>query len=357
MPFVHVANTNFEFELNQGSSKSIEENWSKNPLCLQLQFLPLLFAAPDDIVAVTRLPSQTFLNQLKYILNVEDLPRVISLQEKISFRNFKCVSWGPSRQVQAWASQHNIDYPIPKEWAMIRKINSKAFSFNYSPFSEAKLIHHRDDLKNWLNQASNPKVLKTCFGLSGIGHLLINESTDFNRIVAFCTKEWNLQQPLIGEPWLNRIFDFSTQWTLSPDGKAQLLGPTVFQTRPNGRYLGTFAGNEEKIFGDYLPFLYEHIRLAGDALQDLAKSGYFGHVGIDALLYRCEQENKIKLYPIVEINGRQTLSLVALRLQQQYYPDQVVQLSFQKQRTGLLGLLPSSLGSINFVQNLVFEAL
>ena len=53
---VYIANTNFEFELAQPTTLSLQESWRKRPHCLQLQFIPLLFAESTDTVAVLHYP-------------------------------------------------------------------------------------------------------------------------------------------------------------------------------------------------------------------------------------------------------------------------------------------------------------
>lgn len=355
MTIVHIANTNFEFELTQTSSQPIEESWKRHAACLQLQFLPLLYASSSDIIAVTSLPESSFLQNLKTLLNIPDLPQLISLQEIEPFQGHSCVSWGPSLQVQTWASQRNMQYSLPTNWHTIQTINSKAFSFNYTSFKEAVLIHNLTTLKQWLKEVPYPKVLKTCFGLSGLGHLIIDENTNPKKIEDFCNREWKAQRPLIGEPWVKRLFDFSTQWLLTASGNQELLGATVFQTQSNGRYLGTLTGPQELIFQSYLPFLYEHINLVKKMLTDLTNLGYYGHVGVDALIYWSEETKEVKLYPIVEINARQTLSLVALRLQKIKFPEHVIRLSFDKKIDSLRRLLPSSLENIFFKQNIWIE--
>jgi len=355
MPILHIANTNFEFELKNNFTQNLETSLSQNALCLQLQFLPLFFAAEDDYILTTHSPSKEYLSLIKKILGNKELPHFITYDNREKLPDLTCISWGPSQQIVKWTANRNISYTIPKEWEKIKQVNSKAFSYHYSPLKESCLIFNFSDLSTWLAQQDYPKVLKTCFGLSATGHLIINQEHDLKKIEKFCQDEWNGHLPLIGEPWLKRVFDFSTQWYLSPDGKSQLLGSTVFQTRKNGGYLGTFAGTTEILFDPYLSHLYEHIEIAKKVLQDLFSQGYFGHIGIDALLYYCSTENKIKLYPVVEINGRKTLSYVALRFQQIHYPNQILYFAFEKHPFSQSGLLPKSLGSTTFKQNLIMK--
>lgn len=361
MANVYLANIDFEFELANPQTLPIKQCWERHLTCLQLQFLPLLYTSPNDLVAVSSLPDPSYLNTLQQLLN-SPLPTLIRLVEMEPFYKQTCLSWGPSQQVDGWARQRKMNYSIPSDWSMVKKINSKAFSVNYSPFEESALIDSYPALKDWLNSFPGAKVLKTCFGLSGLGHLIIDERTAEEKIVAFCNKEWRAGRPIIGEPWLNRIFDFSTQWFLHKDGMVELLGSTVFETNPSGGYLGTLAGPENLIFHSYLPYLHEHIHIVRSMLRDIHELGYFGHVGVDALLYKWPQNDEVFLYPIVEINGRQTLSYVALRIQQLKFPNQIIRLSYKGCTGELTSLLPAQLSNekgkvFSFNRKLVIEAL
>jgi hypothetical protein len=339
---VHVANTNVEFEFAGAYLSNLEESLSQHPLCLQLQFLPLLYAQSDDIVAVTHLPKR------EYIANLQQrwpykLPQLVHLQEVKPFLEKECLSWGPSRQVQTWTMARRMHYAIPQDWQVVSLVNSKAFSLRYTPLSEGALLYDEQELLDWLQKVKGPKVLKTCFGLSGQGNRQINENIPSPRILTFCRKEWQQGRPIIGEPWLDRLLDFSTQWLIHPHRNIEWIGATRFETDSHGTYQGTLAGTEEILFASLEIFLNEHRRIAQKALADIAAMGFFGHVGIDALLYRNAQTGSICLYPLVEINGRQTMSLVALRMQKLLCPNHVLRLRFLQNLSLPFSLLPDAI--------------
>jgi hypothetical protein len=340
---VHVANTNVEFEFANPSLHSLELSLSHNPLCLQLQFLPLLYAQPEDFVAVTALPSESYLIVLQQTgWWPQGLPQLVLLQEHEPFQRKRCLSWGPSRQVQAWAKARQMNYALPN-WQIAQLVNSKAFSFRYTCLSEAALLYNEQALLEWLQEIHGPKVLKTCFGLSGKGNWCIDDNIFSSELLTFCRKEWQQKRPIIAEPWLDRLYDFSTQWLIHSNGQIDFIGATRFETDAQGSYQGTLAGPEDILFVSFEFFLQQHRQFALKALTDIAKMGFFGYVGIDALLYRHPQNQSVCLYPLVEINGRQTMSLVALRLQQRICPHQILHLAFQHRASSLTALLPSQL--------------
>lgn len=358
---VHVANTNFEFELSHPSSLNLEQSLILHPSCLQLQFLPLLYAAPHDLVAVSALPTTAYFLLLEQMgWWPKGLPRLILLQTNQSLKGLTCHSWGYSRQVQAWAQARGLHYEIPKDWATICQVNSKAFSLRYSNLPGAALLANEKELKIWLQEIEGPKVLKTCFGLSGKGHFPFKEIVPSPALLAFCYKEWQEGRALIGEPWLDKLFDFSTQWEIGKKKEITFLGATRFETNAKGIYQATLAGPEEQLFDEQVDFLLAHKQVALQALRDMANLGFFGAVGVDALVYRCRNTHLPCLYPLVEINARQTMSSAILRLQQRLCPQKVLRLSYVAHSSGK-PLLPSALMNakgqlVSFRRNLFWQA-
>src|SRR5580658_7892403 len=147
---VHVANTDVESEYAHPSINPIEHRWNKHPLCLQLQFLPLLYAEPSDLIAVTALPSHDYLDDLLqtgwWPLG---LPKIVPLKEQEPYMGAHCIPWGSSRQVQSWARARGISYDLPTDWQTICLINSKSFSFRYTCLPEAALLFNLKELKTW----------------------------------------------------------------------------------------------------------------------------------------------------------------------------------------------------------------
>ncbi|MBA2367780.1 MAG: hypothetical protein H0V82_02000 [Candidatus Protochlamydia sp.] len=349
MKIVHIANTNFELELRNGlSNENLADSLKKSPFGMQLQFLPLLTAPSNDIVAVNAFPEAKFLKDLENLnwRQNQTLPELKNLFEIDPFQGTTCVSWGASRQVQQWASEREVTYFGPTDWEMIKRINSKAFSMELEPLKGAALIRNEVEFLDWMGRTKSMGVLKTCFGLSGKGNRVVGEGLN-PQLLPFCHKEWNEGYPIIAEPWLDKCFDFSTQWMIHPDGRKELLGATVFQNDPSGIYQGTLAGPAQDIFGPYHDFLEEHIEHVQVALNIISNVGFFGHLGVDALLYRRQGDQKVLLHPIVEINARQTMSLVALQVQHRWFPDQPIRLSLETLNRPGISLLPLKIPSIS----------
>ncbi len=330
---LHCANTFVEWEIESSPDISLYQAFHHHLVYLQLQFLPLLYADPSDAILVSDLPLESYPHHSLYTL--EDEMPVFSHLE----------SWGASQLVQTWAQRHGIAYDIPR-WNLVREVNSKVFSFVNSPsLPGAALLRDEQEARHWLHHTPGKKVIKTSFGVSGRGHVFIE---DF----PFLHRQWKQGNPVIGEPWVNRIMDFSTQWIIDED--IRYCGSTRCYNDDKGQYRGNQVGPEHSVFGDHLPFLDQHIIEARRCLQHMKHLGYQGHVGIDAMIYTLPQREEPQLHPIVEINARKTMGWVALQLQQRRYPDQLMSLSYEPAQEGLL---PSSLvvkngKKISFARNI-----
>lgn len=330
MSSIHIYNTFFERELETGQQKTLSEWMRSHPAILQLQFLPLLFAGQNDRILVSDLPE-------------DPDPRLRLIDSPLEPGSIASISdWGPSSAIRHWAEKEGYSYPIPPT-ELLREINSKVFSYLYSPrLPGSALLETKRDVTSWIEKTPGPKVLKTAFGTAGNGHFHVGQSRSLE---SFLRPQFEKGLAVIGEPWVERRLDFSTQWE-----NGRLLGATVFENEPNGTYKATTAGPAERIFGPYLWALEAHLETARPLAEKIANNGYSGNLGIDAYIYK---SNGPRLQPIVEINGRKTMSWAALQFQQKKSPGKPLRLSYCPSSEGLL---PSSLvvkgKRIPFLRNL-----
>lgn len=276
----HIFNTNFEWELEKDRNIDLEHSFSK----IHKKNLPLgkLFANPGDTV----------------------FPEKPNQGQTIN-------SWAPSRLIEQYAKKHNLSYTIPP-WETIRKIQSKEFAHTLSPLPLSRILHNSDELESWLKEVPHSHVFKSFYGFSGTGHKF---------------RTTNLSFPVLAEPWVNRSFDFSTQWELKNE-ILNYLGATVLISDERGRYKQTVASRDEKkLFGANYPFLQEQIAYIQNHAHHLTP--FFGNIGFDAFVYNN------RLQPICEINARKTFGYLALYLLSKHPEKQSLSLTFNKD-TGLI---------------------
>lgn len=353
-PKLHIANTFFEWELEKQPACSLSEAFHKHPIFAQLQFLPVLYAEANEGVLLSEQPTAEYLTTLQ-ALNISP-PRMCALLDPM-IADFKEIeSWGPSKLIAEFANSHNLIYSMP-QWDVVRHVNSKRFSFEGAPkLSGACLLYNEVEARQWLGSFEGKKVLKTCYGVSGKGHLIIDDpSFPWGKINSFLQREWEQELPLIAEPWVARLLDFSTQWKIEKNKQISYIGSTLCQNDSRGQYRFNLVGDETTLFGSYLHFLHQHIQMVKPILSNIAQLGFFGNVGIDAMLYTMpDNPQETLLHPVVEINARKTMGWAALKLQRKHFPQNIVRFSFTKTADGYLpkSLVTKSGKVISFNRNL-----
>lgn len=363
MSKILLANTHFEQELNEKELYPLEQALLSHPIYMQLQYLPFLSKEEEDLVAVTHPIDETFLKLLGDSPKLESqYMNGIILSIERTYKNFELISWGKSRQVKQWGELRELTYDMPR-WEIIQEVNSKAFSFeNSKKLENSRLISNQEELENYLSFRIEPAVFKTYFGTSGRGKLVYKRGQDLKALHTFLKSEWGKGRAVIGEPWKERLLDFSTQWHLNKD-KIEYVGLDIFKNSPHGAYLGTWAGPENLLRKKFpilsSDLLDEHLFYSRNILNKILQKGYFGFVGIDAMIFLSSSQ-KISLHPIVEVNARQTMSLHALLFQRRWFPDKIIFWEFVNQIKDKPGLLPAQIilsneSTIKFSKQLYFR--
>lgn len=312
---LHISNTFFEREASGQKGASLIEMTRINPIFSQLQYLPLLYASPEDQLLVTDpLPDS-------YHFPFREQPKALTFDDPLP-KGTHIESWGPSLLIEQFAKERGLLYEMPP-WEVVQKVSSKRFSHSLCPLPGSELLETPSDLsrfpKNW--------VFKSLHGTAGRGRSFSSDP----QLESFAQKEWAKGNALLAEPWCDRLLDFSTQWMIEKTGEITHLGTTECLVGPRGQHIGNIA--PASIEG-----IEEHHGASRAALAEMARLGFFGPVGIDAFSYR--SEGKRLLHPIVEINPRKTMGWVALAIQERHFPDQAITLSYHK--TDQAGLLPPS---------------
>jgi hypothetical protein len=315
-----VCNSFFELELSSNTQQNLL-NWvNTNPMSRFLQFLPLLYKEETDLVLVSSLPIE---RKAECLL-------IDSIDSKKS-RFQEIISWAPSKAIADFASEYGLIYKIPS-FSLVKELQSKDYSHRVCPIEGAELIYNLDDYYRWISKYKGKKVVKKLLDCSGRGHLFeSNESKLFSEM----QNEFKAGRAVIGQPWLERKIDFSSQWEIG--STVELLGLTKFETSARGSYISTVVG--EKWQENIKKQVEEHLRIAFPVLEGIKKRGFFGPVGVDAFIDIHDQ-----IIPIIEINVRKTMSRVALDLHKKIGKGRTLILKIVNSKNGLL----PSVGSKNF---------
>lgn len=200
---------------------------------------------------------------------------------------------------------------------LTKQIASKEFIFSRTPRPKgSKIIHSKEEAEYFFKEHQGKVVFKNFFDSSASGHFF-----EPAKIPSF---------PLIGEIWLERTVDFSTQWIVHRSS-IEFLGVTLLINRSKGGYVGTIVGYD---FPDKKA-LDTHKSLALPLLEEIQTLGFVGNVGFDAFIH------KEGLLPIVEMNPRKTMGFIALKQYKKQPRQEPICLSIKPD--GPSGLLPTTL--------------
>jgi hypothetical protein len=255
---------------------------------------------------------------------------------KESLENIPIKSFAPSEALETFVKSKGGIYDMPP-FSLTKKLHSKEHTFlNSFPLPNSTLLYNENELKNWWKKVPGPKVLKNFFGASGRGHFLSKrDNLDLVGATAFLK---NHPEGVVAEPWKERVLDFSTHWEITKDKMLVYLGATLCHNSPRGVYRKTLVAEEELLFQKYSDFLQEHLSKARKFLIETCASGFFGPIGIDAMLYT---ENKqTHLHPIVEVNTRQTMGSIALALYKKLRWERGLSLKYDLHTQSEESLLP-----------------
>ncbi|MBI5497832.1 MAG: hypothetical protein HY904_22685 [Deltaproteobacteria bacterium] len=148
-------------------------------------------------------------------------------------------------------------------------------------------------------------VLKPVLGFAGGGRVAGRGRTLPARAAARAQAHLRRDGALVLEPWVERLADHSTQLFVDDDLTVRLLFTLVLRNNASGRY----RGNASLPADDPVrPALERAARVAG---RWLAHAGYRGPAGVDAFVYRDPLTGAVEVRPLVEINARFTLGLLA----------------------------------------------
>ncbi len=170
---------------------------------------------------------------------------------------------------------------------------------------------------NW-SHAARERVLGRGMGITGPDYGWIIQRLKRDGVVSW-------------ERWLQREAEIGIQWHITPGQSPQLIAITELLVDARGQYIGTrsmaaprgigFQPVESSKNKDDRLEAYptqdhaEWAQLAAEAtrpiVSDLARRGYFGPVGIDAMRYFDPDSNTSRTRPLQDINARWTMGRLA----------------------------------------------
>ncbi len=204
-----------------------------------------------------------------------------------------------------------------------QKLNSKITSAKLAKelglgFQHGMLISDVDNLKKYLKNSNFKKFLmKDPEGFSGIGHTKIDESTDLEKI--------KITKTMLVEPFYQRVCDIGCTFNKLSNGSYEMFLVENYNNE-KGSFKGGLATSCVDLFlknikDKYQFDLEKSIPLYERIFREYQNMGATSNVQIDSFIFL--EENKLKLYPLVEVNYRKTMGLVMKKLADHFEKEKI----------------------------------
>ncbi|PEV50781.1 hypothetical protein COK37_20845 [Bacillus thuringiensis] len=230
-----------------------------------------------------------------------------NLLQKINVENkYSLLPYGTSRLEEEISIKTSIPLSTPKV-NVCQEVNSKLYSWDLSEKFELRQVTGNtsrsiDELEENYKKirkkiGDKPLVLKDSMGVSGKGMVLIDSENKFINIMNLLRrssrKKGHTNIEMLLESWIEKERDLNYQFLIDRRGNV-----TFTSVREALVYKGVHLGHKLPV--NLTPVQEVELERAYKIIgKQLAESGYYGVVGVDAMI-----DTKGLLYPCVEINAR-----------------------------------------------------
>ncbi len=301
MPRIFLGNFDFEYELAGTPTSRENPKLADINRRLSLAWAPLL--QPGDLVA-----HSDSSGTLQFHDPADPQTRIFP-DPAISW---ELVPWGWSSSAHCLAKSLaiSIEGPDPE---IVRHVNRRSFRFQLEcelgiALPGAALIQSQQDLRAALAHIP-PEVgwgLKSEFGMSGRERHLGRGPQISPVGLNWVASQLQAGMPLVFEPWLRSLREAGLLFEIPRRDPPLLSGVAELLTSSGGAYLGSRFGAVEDSLG-WEPAIDVGMQIA----ERLQRLGYFGPLGIDAMIYETfEGSSRIRL--LQDLNARLTMGRLAL---------------------------------------------
>ncbi|MEM7154525.1 MAG: DUF455 family protein [Myxococcota bacterium] len=336
-PVVHLFEPTAELEL--GTRAAFTPKQATRAMIEDLELLPAFAAAPEDVVALHRGPSPSYLTALRErgIVLPEWIERAQLQDERrdpLPPRLAELRPWGWAPRARAClgglAERCMLSPPPPEsdaplhaktEWASVREALVRELNEPWldEPHTLGIVVRDAAEARAALNELQgrgyDQVVLKAPFGTSGRGSQRSACGSLDTPTQGWLDRTLAIQGAVLIEPWLDRVGDVSLRITVLPSGEPRIDGLGRFLTDRRGQYLGALLGPITRAWSpEVARWLHDDGRdpkrlsrvtdvVARAVAARAHRLGYHGPIGIDGLIYR-DREGALHLRPMVEVNVR-----------------------------------------------------
>jgi hypothetical protein len=230
--------------------------------------------------------------------------------------------WGWIQEAIDTLTAHGAQLHHPP-LAVVRQVNGREFSHELSQrlgcaIPGERLCRSVQQVEEALGSFSKgPLIVKPCHGNAGIGFVKIAHPADASRHRARIASLFSQGQPAVTvAPWFERCADLSTRYVLDPTGVVSEWSCYRTLVSSGGAFYGMLPAEPPPLSP---PWHQQLQRISTQVAAALHEAGYFGPVNIDSMVITGSAGEEL-LVPLVEINARWSMHLIANNLHQQLAP-------------------------------------
>jgi hypothetical protein len=276
----------------------------------------LAIAEEGDLIWTAAAFDHEFLPTLQSI----GLPNVVVITSLAQApRDVECIPWGWSDELRRLVDRFGWLANAPSDQA-IRTSNSRSTSFDLeqqfgTALPNTRRIQSVDELKAITRDQSETDrwVIKAPYGMSARERIL---GQGFPRVQDenWVRRQLSRSACVFFEPWVERINEIGIQIDVPQSGSVQLIGITPMVVDQRGQYAGSwfaYCQSRFELENEENDLWAQATEIALRAASHLQSVGYFGPLGIDAMIYR-DLDRTLKVRPLQDINARWTMGRLSL---------------------------------------------
>lgn len=325
MPKLYYFNPEHDLALANGAANFTPPE-SAVFLASDLSLLPCWYAETGGVI----LSDQTFPYEYNPI-NL-DVQTVAPFNADL-VKECKAEPWGWDLAIRKYFIQNGVDpHMLPSEEfiAKIKELSHRRLASNAMQYlidnsdnkfhlpAPAKEVNNINDITSFIKQ-NEEVVIKAPWSSSGKGVYWVKDIMVPSK-EGWCKRVINKQGSIMLEKAYERVQDFAMEFRLI-QGEVLFAGYSLFYTEGSGIYRGNRLLSNESIVEKLNKWVStEELDWIKNRLSEFFKINvapyYSGYIGVDMFIY-CENGNYY-LNPMVEINLRMTMGMVARILYDRY---------------------------------------
>ena len=289
-----------------------------------LALLPLWYAEPGEKVWFAEEKAMLYASQMCLLFNLQ--VEVVSDRNVMRQGEVEPVPWGWNPAIRHFFLKQGVGagcLPSDDWMEVYRALASRQTSaalLGKLPADalycgEAEVLKTVDDCRTYAGLHREGVVFKAPWSSSGKGLCWCRNG--FSVVAGWCGRVLREQGAVVASPIYNKVEDFAMEFVIKPDGEVVFEGYSLFGTDGRGRYWGNRVLSAFA-FEDYMSRY-----VSVEALHNLcgrlalllgryAGAGYRGYLGVDMMV--CRASDGFRIHPMVEVNLRMNMGIVALRL-------------------------------------------